>query len=426
MAMQQFGFAGAGGLVLLVLCACTGCKSPAEPDREVPDTGEERVAEIRTVDIVAVDPANAEHTEHHSTVSALKMDGALTIDVTYNQGGAPLGNGMGASFDLELGQPDASPRPRAEPWLLFKTPGSGPSRPEVTTEEETRVVAWNSKFDVHIARFDDAGQTDPPVQVNSSQGNVPQRGFPDVALLESGWVIVWESVNDLESPASRYFFRRLDSQLVPMGDEVELANSERGSPPAVVAHQGGFATVWTEWHGNYSEVWVANFGPSGDAEWGPVLLQTTASDVAASRPGIAANVMGDLVLSWNTTDGNGTEFGAKINVMDSSGSVLFADPIEVGTTGPSSHAVVGLAGDTAIVAWEERDLVFLQPFDIRSGEPLLDPLPADEAPAFNRSYPSVYVVETLPRQLGIALSWNDIEVQRGLSSVHLGLYELDI
>src|SRR5262245_39515341 len=95
------------------------------------------------------------------------------------------------------------------------------------------------------------------------------QGLPDVAVLPTGFVVVWTGAG-MSDPDYGIFGRRLSPDGAALGDEFRVNVSTpnfQGSPRVSSTAAGGFVVTWVNYSAgpSKSDVFVRRFGASGEA-----------------------------------------------------------------------------------------------------------------------------------------------------------------
>jgi hypothetical protein len=190
-------------------------------------------------------------------------------------------------------------------------------------------------------------------QVNSYTAGDQQR--PSLAADPDGdFVAVWEGEG--AGDASGIFGRRFDSAGRAQAAEFRVSSVSIGaqSQPAIgMAARGDFVVAWTSPDASGYGVFAQRFTPSGTAVGGEVLVNTYVAN-SQSYPAVAMDGDGDFVIAWQSSMGGGTVMRVFARRFTASGTPVGAElEVDAAAIGDQLRpaAAVDLLGNLVLV-WD--------------------------------------------------------------------------
>ncbi len=183
------------------------------------------------------------------------------------------------------------------------------------------VVVWESdasgSLEIMGRRFDAGGSpTGGEFQINSTTADV--QDDPEVtALVDGGFVVIWESVNQ-DGSGTGLYGQKYDAAGSSVGSEFQVnstANLAQQDPAVKTLDDGGFLVVWESFDQDGSDygVYAQRFDASGNQVHGEFQLNTTTAD---GQKDVRVDVLGDgrLVTAWvsENQDGSGNTVVGRI------------------------------------------------------------------------------------------------------------------
>lgn len=231
------------------------------------------------------------------------------------------------------------------------------------------LIAWeNDQRGIRALPYGDNGwPSGPEVTLVESEGaeTLPYNGpvmnprQPAVAFLGNGqFLLAW--TKERGSIRATYFYERreIDDQDVfvqrfssagsPLGAPMRLNTTAAGMQrePRLVARGGGFFAVWED--GGSGGI----AGRALDATGAPVGSEIKVSERAGTRPALAANKQGKVLVVWQGTDDS--EAGVFARLLDSS-AVAVGGEVRINTDTEHNQSRPAVAADRAgnfLVAWQ--------------------------------------------------------------------------
>jgi Putative Ig domain/Bacterial Ig domain len=242
------------------------------------------------------------------------------------------------------------------------------------------VVAWQSKdqdgdnWGVYGQRYDAAGNAvGAEFQINT-YSTVEQQSPSVAALADGGFVVTWQSKSQ-DGDNWGIYGRRYDAAGNAIGAEFQVNSTtakEQQSPSLATLADGGFVVTWQskDQDGDNWGVYGQRYDPAGTAVGAEFRVNTTTAQ-EQQNPSVAALADGGFVVTWQSWDQDGHEWGVYGQRFDAAGNPVDLE-FQVNTefsTHQQDPTVVGFAGGGFLVTWQSKDQdgddwgVFGQKFD---------------------------------------------------------------
>ncbi|MCW5600131.1 hypothetical protein [Nitrosomonas sp.] len=186
-----------------------------------------------------------------------------------------------------------------------------------------------------------------------------QGGPSTAALTDGGFIVCWQSYNQNGDGFFDVYAQRYDASGVARGDEFRIntkANhTDNQRIPSIAAlADGGFVVSWESYNqdGDGLGVYARHYAANGEAQGGEFLINTVIAD-NQSNPSVAALADGGFVVTWNSYNQDGNEFGIYAQRYAASGAELGREFL-VNTTTASSQinpSITALADGGFVVSW---------------------------------------------------------------------------
>ncbi len=381
--------------LLLLLAACSGADRPARtPAAAAPP------CVVFDSEPVALSPRDG-RSRHHPTVD-VGPDGAVFV-------GWQVGK-ADAAVAVARFTPDLAP---LGPELTLSDPHTRATHPQVLAGDGESWLTWQDDDSgaIWLVRFDAAGQ--PGAPLNLHPADAPTDGlYPDLARAPGqAPLALWYGGHE---PRTSWTIATADG--APVGDLPVAPATTRGGPATLAVHPDGrvFA-AWGEqrvgWTSRDSRVLVGALG--GVAE-------VVASDAGRyERTALAFGADGRGVVAWTRYPASGDGWSARAVFLTADGLPAGAPVILGDGTG---HMVDAAAADrVAVLAWQQPSGsgtdVRLQPWSLRTGEPLCAPSVAHPPRAASQARPNLWLGRDAAGALRGVIVWHAATAQAGVQIV---------
>ncbi|MCA9174993.1 MAG: Ig-like domain-containing protein [Planctomycetales bacterium] len=293
---------------------------------------------------------------------------------------------VGSGADVYARQFDAAGDPVADDFLVNETTLRGQQYPATGIDADGNIlVSWQSShqdgfsWGVYAKAYDATGAViEPEFQVNTNtQG--PQVNPALNANSDGEAIVVWLGLDVTHAPAVHAKRIQLpqgaaEFEIGPEG-EVVLANYaalEEAPASATVDGDGNYIVVWQSYgdDGSGLGIYGRRFDATGSPLEDPFLVNTTTAG-NQSHPDVAADLLGNFVVVWQSIDQDGDGYGIfgqrfDVNAMPVGGEFQ----INSAATGHQEKPVVAVDpdGGNSIVVWQGPDAdgtgIYSQRYDV--------------------------------------------------------------
>jgi RTX calcium-binding nonapeptide repeat (4 copies) len=228
------------------------------------------------------------------------------------------------------------------------------------------VVTWmsyeqdGSQYGVYTQCFDVAGaRVGPEVRVNTfTSGN---QYLPEVAGLSGGgYVITWTSYVQDGSDWGVYA-QRYGADGVAIGQETRVntyLTDSQNYASVVGLSDGGYVVIWQSWYqdGSRDGIYGQRYDGAGVAVGGEFKVSTTSWD-DQSYADIAALPNGGFVVTWSSYGQDSSNWGIYAQLFNAAGERVGDEKlVNTYTAGGQIHpAVAGLPNGGYVVSWQSSD-----------------------------------------------------------------------
>ncbi len=254
--------------------------------------------------------------------------------------------------------------PAEQERVVRQSDGGGQDNPGLVWQSGKRLlVAWSETDGVLTRMLDGAARpVGPALRVSPAAHEVQGLGSI-VAVPDGSFLVAWVAITGQESVRARIRVRRLDGQGRPLGDFLELADSDTESHPSLaVSSQGDALVVWSfngddaDGYGVTGQILNGSLQPVG----GPFLVNTTEQH---HQYRVKATALPDgFVVVWQSQEQDGSLEGIYGQVLGFDGKKIGPE-FQINTVTDSAQREPAVTADhhgNFIVIW--------QSFDGRSGD----------------------------------------------------------
>jgi Ca2+-binding RTX toxin-like protein len=224
------------------------------------------------------------------------------------------------------------------------------------------VVVWQSwiqdgsTYGIYAQRFDATGvAVGSETRVNTTTAE-NQLGPSVTALTNGGYVVTWSS-NLQDGNSYGIYAQRYDSAGTAVGPETRVNTTTLDEQSQVVAHalsSGGYVVVWQSLgqDGSGDGIYIQRYNAAGAAVGSESRANTT-TDGYQSLPSVASLSDGGYVVSWHSSNQDGSGYGIYAQRYDADGSGVGAEArVNTYTSGEQNNpSVAGLSGGGYVVTW---------------------------------------------------------------------------
>jgi hypothetical protein len=234
--------------------------------------------------------------------------------------------------------------------------------PAIATAPDGRyVVAWSGRgpgdSDGVFVRLYDANGTPQTVEIPVNTTTGSSQLAPTVAMDAAGnFVVAWSGQGAGDNDG--VFIRRFDATGNPLGLE-QLVNvgvgGNQSTPDIAMEPDGDFVVVWQSDETGQFEIWMQRYSAGGTpVPGGNQLVTNDALSNARTRPSVAIDDDGDLVVTWESAGEDGSGAGIYARRYDETGAAQ-GSAFRVNTTISGDQARPDVAMDANgnfMVVWD--------------------------------------------------------------------------
>jgi VCBS repeat-containing protein len=223
-------------------------------------------------------------------------------------------------------------------WMSYTQDGSSPA-----------------SYGAYMRKFDASG-TAVTNEIRMNQTTYQNQQIPEVTVLDDGNIIATWTSNLQDGSGLGVYQRLYNANLSPIGGEVLVNTTTSGSQgsPSVSALSGGYVTVWEAANVDGSGYGIAAqlYNNSGSKVGGEFVLNSTTTG-NQRYPSVQTLANGDFVVSWHSTNGDGSGFGVMMQRFDSNGNALGGETVvNTSTIGDQRDAsIVALSDGGYMIVW---------------------------------------------------------------------------
>ncbi|MFT4624780.1 MAG: hypothetical protein ACI8PZ_003443 [Myxococcota bacterium] len=300
-----------------------------------------------------------------------------------------------------------------------------PGRPDVAPRTSGGwFVAYGNAADVYVVQFDETGtEVTRTAPVNEASGTAEFQGMPDLAVDGdgAGFTILYMFGDDDLEPRGRYYIRRFGEDLEPLSEEELIATSTLDpSPPDAATVGDGVGLVWSQRavdcaDGELATIRAQRLDGAGERLGAPFRVDQGDLSEPPSRPVIAGTDAGWYAVAWRAQDASRDGVGTRLRFFDPAGRPMGdARELEVERAENGNRPVVDIAGEVLVVAWEEwtfvNDLdVYVQAFDVTSGDPLTEPERVNVERSLEQERPDVAIRQRDDGTFDVYVTYEGVE-----------------
>jgi predicted outer membrane repeat protein len=226
------------------------------------------------------------------------------------------------------------------------------------------VVVWtsdsgSSRFDVMAQRYDASGvAAGSEFRVNTTVDK--NQIEPVVAMGPGGsFIVAWTSTNAIDGSGKGVFAQRFAGDGTALGSEFQVNTTSAGNQdrPALAIRSGGtFVIAWTSddgLDGDKSGIFAQRYAADGTALGGEFQVNSHTSE-SQSRPAMAFDATGELVVVWQSNDQDGDKNGIFAQRYDDNGAPIGQEYRINGTASGEQIQPAVAAGPSGyhVVAWQ--------------------------------------------------------------------------
>ncbi len=228
------------------------------------------------------------------------------------------------------------------------------------------VVTWQSVYQdgsgwgIYAQRYDSGGAAvGEETTINTTTIN--DQAVPAITVLaDGGYVVVWTSTNQ-DGDGSGIYMQRYDATGAATIDETQvnvMVTGDQGSPAITALADGGYVVTWQSANqdGSGGGIYAQRYDAAGAAVGDETRINTTTANEQVA-PAITALADGGYVVTWQSYNQDGSDYGIYAQRYDAAGAAVGAETRINTTTAYSQYApsTTALADGGYVVAWTSYD-----------------------------------------------------------------------
>ena len=203
------------------------------------------------------------------------------------------------------------------------------------------------------------GSPEDPVNSNESTSDDRESHTRSVAAHDDGsYIVVWQDDARTPTKESDIFAQRFDQDGNRIGQSFQVNvfdDGDQTEASVVVDGEGNFAVIWTSdgQDGDGAGIYMRRFNADGTAIDAMDVLVNDTTQGNQTRPTIAANDAGQIVIAWQTQGANAGIYANEFTISGGLGSGEF--PVRLGADATNPAIDINESGDFIIV-WQENGI----------------------------------------------------------------------
>lgn len=227
------------------------------------------------------------------------------------------------------------------------------------------VICWMSHsqdgattWGIYAQRYDSAGVAQGgELQVTNSRPYADW--YPAIAMDNDGnFVITWAATDE---DGLGIFVKRYDSSGILQGGEFQVNTYTKGNqtnPDIAMDSEGNFVITWQSYEqdGSYYGVYAQRYNSAGIPQGSEFRVNTHTIDYQ-TRPAIAMDNDGDFVITWESKDQDGSDYGVYAQRYNSAG-IPQGSEFQVNTYTIENQSEPAIAMDSDgdfVITWQSDD-----------------------------------------------------------------------
>jgi serralysin len=226
------------------------------------------------------------------------------------------------------------------------------------------VVTWTSlaqdgsALGIYMQRFDNSGGAlGSETLVNTYTTNI--QSDPSVTTLSDGsYVVTWMSVGQ-DGSGEGVYMQRYNASGVAQGSETRVNTTTNFSQlePSVAPISGGYVVTWSSLNqaGTNYDIYMQRYNLSGVAQGSETRVNATTGN-NQTGPSVAALADGGYVVTWQSNDQDGSNFGIYMQRYDASGGAQGSETLvnTYTTYDQAQPSVTVLPDGSYVVTWSSN------------------------------------------------------------------------
>jgi len=206
------------------------------------------------------------------------------------------------------------------------------------------------------------------------------QGYPAVAMDERGYFAITWIGYEQDGSTEGIFAQRFNKDGKPLGSEFQVNTytkpSQQSLPAVAMDRKGKFIITWHGWGPHFYEVFAQRFRKNGKPI-GPEFQVNTYTEFDQEWPAVAMNRQGKFVITWHSSEHDGNSYDIFAQRFRINGKPIGPE-FQVNTYTESAQVLPAVAMDVKgnfVITWESLEQdgddygIFAQRFN-KNGKPL--------------------------------------------------------
>ena len=258
---------------------------------------------------------------------------------------------------------DGNGQPLGEEFLVNTTTKDSQDTPAVAALADGGfIVTWQSRdfggteYDIFAQRYNASGNALGNEFLVNSYLTGFQTNSAVAALDNGGFVVTWQSEGQ-DGSEDGIYAQRYDSNGTPVGGEFKVntfTSKNQDAPSITTLNDGSFVVTWQSQNQDGSEygIYGQRYDSNGNILGGEFLINNQ-TERSQNRPAITALNNGGFVVTWNSSGQDGSEYGIFAQLFDADANAVGSE-FQVNTFSDDNQIkpeVTSLADGGFVITW---------------------------------------------------------------------------
>ena len=258
---------------------------------------------------------------------------------------------------------DANGQPLGEEFLVNTTTKDSQDTPAVAALADGGfVVTWQSRdfggteYDIFAQRYNASGNALGNEFLVNSYLTGFQTNSAVTALDNGGFIVTWQS-DGQDGSEEGIYAQRYGNNGFPIGEEFKVntfTSKNQGAPSITTLNDGSFVVTWQSQNQDGDEygIYGQRYDSNGNILGGEFLINNQ-TERSQNRPAITSLNNGGFVVTWNSSGQDGSEYGIFAQLFDANANSVGSE-FQVNTFSDDNQikpSVTALADGGFVITW---------------------------------------------------------------------------